>query len=514
MFRRSSAFIPFSVDIVPGSYRLSRLLAQKACQAWQAVALAVATGIALAQPVAAQTANQVFEQGLDAYDRSDFARAAVLFQQSCDDGETSACSNLAVLYMTGRGVAADPARGIALFEAACRLGSSEGCDNAATARRRAAAAQPRPQTVTTASTIQGSVEACLDGSQADCVRAGRAYTLGEGVAVDHAIARPLNLRACDGGDMNACSWAGVSFETGEGGSADLAQAVLYYRRACDGNLRAGGCGNLGRFYELAGDYELALTAYTRACTDRNLDYCRQKAQVLHRLGRISEALPLLERTCAADIGSACALLGYTEAGRENWEASSAAYNKACNLGVEAQCAYARQLAGDLAQRRAWHAERAAERAALARLIQAGNTAGAADYAVYQLRSGPMAREVVESAVRRNAMGSLNIQTLYVLASWFRDGPAAGAVSAELRRRGTGLEGTFGPGTNQPGMAEARWRASNGGGASAYSGYRPSQSSTPAPPVLSSAEAASQTRDRYRTAHCQMAGSSTGSSVCR
>ncbi|MDP2765496.1 MAG: hypothetical protein Q8O54_11755, partial [Brevundimonas sp.] len=422
--------------------------------------------------------------------------------------------NLAVLYMTGRGVAADPTRGIAMFDAACRLGSSEGCDNAATARQRAGAAAARPQPTATALTLTGSVQACLAGSQADCVRAGEAYTMGQGVAVDHVAARPLVVRGCEGGHANSCSWAGVNFETGDGGPVDLAQAGVYYRRACEGNLRRGGCGNLGRFYELAGDHELSEAAYARACSDANLDYCQRQAQALHRLGRISEALPLLERACTADIGSACALLGYTEAGRENWEAASAAYNKACRLGVEAQCAYSRQLAGDLERRRAWHAERAAQRAEVARLIQSGDTAGAADYAVYQLRSGPLAREVVESAMRRNAMGSLNTQTLYVLASWFRDGAVSGAVSSELRARGTGLEGTFGTGTNQPGMAEARWRAANGGAASAYSSYRPSQSSTPAPPVLSSADAAAQTRDRYRTAHCQMPGSSSSSSVCR
>jgi hypothetical protein len=112
------------------------------------------------------------------------------------------------------------------------------------------------------------------------------------------------------------------------------------------------------------------------------------------------------------------------------------------------------------------------------------------------------------------MGSLNTQTLYVLASWFRDGAVAGAVSAELRGRGTGLEGTFGTGTNQPGMAEARWRAANGGGTSAYSSYRPEPSSTLAPPVLSSADAASQTRSRYRTAHCEMANSPRNSPACR
>lgn len=70
-----------------------------------ALCVALVPALALPQSAKAQTADQVFEQGVQTYDRSDFARAAVLFQQSCDGGATSACSNLAVLYMTGRGVA-------------------------------------------------------------------------------------------------------------------------------------------------------------------------------------------------------------------------------------------------------------------------------------------------------------------------------------------------------------------------------------------------------------------------
>lgn len=135
--------------------------------------------------------------------------------------------------------------------------------------------------------------------------------------------------------------------------------------------------------------------------------------------------------------------------------------------------------------------------------------------MYQLRSGPLAKEVVKTAIRQNSMGALNTQTLYVLASWFRDGPVNAAVARHLRARGTGLEGTFGTGTNTPGAAEARWRTANGGSANAYGGYRPSASSVPAPaPMMSSSSAAEATRRRYRTAHCEMAGSNRITAVCR
>jgi TPR repeat protein len=480
-----------------------------------AFAVMLAQAALLPRAAMAQSANQIFEQGLNAFDQSDFGRAAGLFKQACDAGVPNACSNLAVLYMTGRGVEAEPARGIAMFDAACRLGSAEGCDNAKTARSRAAAAAARAaaKPVVKASTVAGSVQACLDGSQGDCMRAGEAYSFGKGVAKDFVAARPMVERACLGGHAVSCYYAGSNFEIDDGGPPDLVKAGLYYEKACEGRVVRSGCGNLGRFYELAENFELSAVAYGKVCSDEEIEYCRKQGQVLHKMGRIAEALPLLERACAADNGGACSLLGYVQADMEDWANANASYAKACRLGETEQCAYSKQLARDFAAREAWHAERGAERAEVAKLIQSGNTARAADYAVYQLRSGPLASEVVQSAMRSNKMGAFNTQTLYVLASWFRSGPVSGAVNAELRARGTGLEGTFGKGTNAPGMAEARWKAQNGDSAS-YSNYRPSQSSTPKPATLSSADAASQTRNRYRTAHCQMPSSPKNSSVCR
>ena len=468
-------------------------------------------------PVAAQaqTAGQVFERGLDAYDRGDFRNAAVLFEQACNGGIPSSCSNLAVLFMTGEGVPADRSRGIAMFDAACRLGSEEACDNAATARRADAARSARAapaQGPVVASSIPASIQACNNGSQSDCVRAGRALTLGEGVRADLAAARPILIQACEGGDAQSCSWAGIALERGEGGPVDLVRAGTFYLRACEANLRRTGCAYLGRFYDLAGEIALSEAAYARACDSANLESCQQQAQMLIRMGRELQSLPILDQACAADYPSACALLGWVEYGRENFEAANLAYAKACRLGVE--CAFASELATALERRQQWFAERANERAEMVGLLQAGDISGAIDFAVYDLRSGPLASEVIQLAINNNRIGSINTQTLYVLANWFRDSPIRASVDRELRARGTGLEGTFGTGTNQPGMAEARWRTANGGGNDAYSSYQPSASSAPArPPVLSTADAAAQTRDSYRSAHCQMPGSNSSAAVC-
>ena len=466
---------------------------------------------------ALQTPGQLFDDALAAYDSKDFARSATLFQLACDKGLPNACLNLAVQYMTGRGVTADPARGLAMFDRSCTLGNEDGCANATTARRRmsAAAAAARPaQPAAPTTTLAQAVQACTTGSQPDCVRAGRAYTFGqEGVAANATLAMPSLIKACEGGNMFSCWYAGHNYEGGEGVTANLAQAGIYYERACNGGVILGGCGNLGSFYEQGALYELAESAFGKVCAISNMEYCGKQAEMLHRLGRVDEALKLSERACASNEGNACGFAGYIYAGSERWDAANVLYTKACRLGTDKHCAYARQLAADVERRRAWHAERAAERAEASRLIASGNIAEAADYAVYQLKSGPLAREVVETAMRRNAMGALNIQTLYVLASWFRDGAVSAAVARQLQARGTGLEGTFGTGTNAPGAAESRWRAANGGAASAYGGYRPAASTVPAPAQLSTSSASEQTRLRYRSAHCEMRGSNRSSPNC-
>ena len=85
------------------------------------------------------TPGQGFDQGLAAFDAKDFVRSAALFQQACDKGVSNACMTLAIQYMTGDGVTANPTRGLATFERGCTLGNSDACANATIARGRIAA---------------------------------------------------------------------------------------------------------------------------------------------------------------------------------------------------------------------------------------------------------------------------------------------------------------------------------------------------------------------------------------
>jgi hypothetical protein len=143
-------------------------------------------------------------------------------------------------------------------------------------------------------------------------------------------------------------------------------------------------------------------------------------------------------------------------------------------------------------------------------LRDGKYGQAVNTALYQYGSVEYAQMATLAASRAGRMSDVGTQDLYALASWFRDGPVRAAADSEMAKRGTGLEGTFGTGTNAAGAADARWKAANGGSAPrpSSSGYTPSR-----PSVLGASQAAAQTRDKYRSAHCTMSGNANRN-LCR
>jgi len=65
----------------------------------------------------------------------DEARAAALYQQACDMGEATACSDLAAMYASGRGVVRDKSSATALKQRACDAGLAEDCGKRKPARK-------------------------------------------------------------------------------------------------------------------------------------------------------------------------------------------------------------------------------------------------------------------------------------------------------------------------------------------------------------------------------------------
>jgi hypothetical protein len=59
---------------------------------------------------------------------TDLAKAAALYQKSCQGGDAQGCSNLGNNYLYGSGVAYNKAKGRELLQKGCNMGNQWGCD--------------------------------------------------------------------------------------------------------------------------------------------------------------------------------------------------------------------------------------------------------------------------------------------------------------------------------------------------------------------------------------------------
>ena len=185
--------------------------------------------------------------------------------------------------------------------------------------------------------------------------------------------------------------------------------------------------------------------------------------------------------------------------------------KACELGHENACDYAKKWRKYYDEKVAYEKQKARNDAVINSALSQGQYGQAVNAAIHQLRSQAHLEQAVMAASRAGAMGQVATNDLYVIASWFSSGPVRGAANAEMSARGTGLEGTFGEGTNTAGAASARWQQAYG---STLPSPSSSSSSTGSIAVPSAAAISAQIRDKYRYAHCTMAGSNASASVCR
>ena len=112
--------------------------------------------------------KDLFELGLEAYDKGKFDKAAKQWQKACEADVSESCSNLGVLYENGQGVQQDFHKAAKLFEKACDDGYSQSCNNL-----------------------------------------GNLYSKGQSVKQDHLKAAKLWQKACDDEISPSCSNLGV-----------------------------------------------------------------------------------------------------------------------------------------------------------------------------------------------------------------------------------------------------------------------------------------------------------------
>ena len=77
----------------------------------------------------ADTPAQQFQQGLTAYEQSDYQTAFKLWLSLAEQGNASAQFNLGVMYAKGQGVRQDKGQAKEWFGKACDNGYQDGCEN-------------------------------------------------------------------------------------------------------------------------------------------------------------------------------------------------------------------------------------------------------------------------------------------------------------------------------------------------------------------------------------------------
>ena len=400
---------------------------------------------------------------------------------------------------------------------------------------------------------------CAAGDRHACYNAGLEYLEGTGVAASANASIPFFLRACDRGMPDGCTTAGLLILDGAGDLEADPEAGMHILetgckrgddRGCEstveiltaennpmtakarvvdvliegcktGSMWACGWGARAALDGYAGKYP-EMTNISKAaeigavgCDKGNLSACVVSETIFgdpsSELFDAARSLEYSEVNCDSDIAESCNNLARVYYLIDEIELGTVAYEKACELGMQETCADANRMRTYLTEKAAYDAAEAERAAAINTLINAGRYGDAVNTAIYQFGSPNSLETAVRAANGAGAMSSVKTQDLYVVASWFSSGEVRRIADAEMSARGTGLEGQFGTGTNTAGAADARWKDLYG---SSMPTSRASSPASPPSPTLGAGDAAAQVRDKYRTAHCEMAGSNTNSPVCR
>jgi uncharacterized protein len=258
------------------------------------------------------------------------------------------CNNLGVDYARGLEVARDEAIAAAFFEQACQLGEATACTNLTSA---ALAARAHHRPLATADAVLS--RACDEGQAVACSELG-VQALASARPEDDARARRLLTRACAAQQAMACTNLGWMYERGRGVRADAARAGGLYAKGCAAGV-ALACRNQAvlqaRGARSRAELSAAAQGYARACDGGERRACASLAS-LHAQGvgtprEQARSAAWLERSCREGERGACVYLGqmhqYGNGVARDSARALALYEGACRAGAAEACVRAADL---------------------------------------------------------------------------------------------------------------------------------------------------------------------------
>ena len=209
-----------------------------------------------------KNAEELFQEGYDAYLTADYATAEDLFQQSAEKGYADAQARLGDMYYESRGVTQDYFKAADWYLKAAEQGNAHAQFMLGVMYENGEGVEKDDEQAVvwyTRAAEQGTIWAQYN--------LGLMYYNGKGVAKDYGKAAQWISKAAEQGDADAQVQIGYMYESGEGVAKDEAKAAEWYRKAAEQGDTYGQC-NLGNMYEygkgVAKDLEQAFEWYAKA----------------------------------------------------------------------------------------------------------------------------------------------------------------------------------------------------------------------------------------------------------
>lgn len=204
-----------------------------------ALALAAVIGIAAAPMLSAQDesggerAVRMFDEGMAALERKDYREARRLFAPLCEAGVGTACYNLGILVINGRGGPIDKRRAAELFRKGCEERYSEKVDEGSCFNYGLALENGWTGAPDLSRAVTYYARACKLGNPDGCLNSGNMLMTGRGRAVDLPRALANLKRGCALGQGQACYNAGYAIAVKKAVDPDGRSPREYLRLACE-----------------------------------------------------------------------------------------------------------------------------------------------------------------------------------------------------------------------------------------------------------------------------------------
>lgn len=407
-------------------------------------------------------------------------------------------------------------------EIACSKGGAEACFYAAADYGQGSNGLPLDK----AKAAELFLKACELGIPDGCYYTGRMYRFGvDGIEADPTYGLSLYEKACTMGHEDACNDTYAFLRTDEKGEKDIPRLLAAFEQGC-ANESVKACkwgteffydGRKGEYPDTIDFVRGAPLAYKACKTMDWLTGCLMAENMYANPSSpafdATRALELTDMNCTANIKESCGNLGRIYSEIEAYDLAVGHYEKSCDLGNEDVCAYAKDLRRYVDEVSAWNAKEEARRSEMASMLNGGDYNGAVATAVSVYRSTVYAEQAVLAASSAGRMSAIDDYDLKVLENWFQSGQVGSLVRSEMRGRGIAISGE--DNSWERDMQTIRSANERFNAARSTSAYRPiERAPAPSGSVLSSADAAAQTREKYRYAHCIMKGSNTSAAICQ